>query len=229
MVWPTDTGIGNLWKSLKWSINCCWQFSSGHSSFHRTTSHLRHSPTTATLHKQALKGTSIAQRNITPISSWSYCSSPIRIPPVISKELPVFAFCAHTSLRRQSITPDLQFLWEDGRAAFLVGKAICSLMCIYFTISEMFSGQCCSVSVHLSACSLLIKKNGRPAYVFVMKEASFIWEMKMNKFTSAVVLYLTVVGKSPTFLSFTLNHLHYSQHNALRECGSATPRIKGSS
>lgn len=178
---------------------------------------------------QLWKAPTLCRENITPISSWSYCSSPIRIPPVISKEIPVFAFCAHTSLRRQSITPDLQFLWEVGRAAFLAGKAICSLMCIYFTISKMFSGQCCSVSLHLSACLLLIKKNGRPVYIFVMNEASFIWEMKMNKFTSVVVLYLTVVGKSPTVLSFTLNHLHYSKHNAVWESGSATPRIKGSS
>lgn len=98
--------------------------------------------------------------------------------------------------------------------AFLVGKAICSLMCIYFTISKMFSGPCCSVSVHLSAYLLLIKKNGHPVYISVMKEASFIWEMKMNKLTSVVVLYLTAVGKNPTILSFILNHLHYSKHNA---------------
>jgi len=65
------------------------------------------------------------------------------------------------------------------------------------------------MSVHLSAYLLLIKKNEHPAYTFMTKEASFIREMKMYRFISVAALYLTVVGKNPTILSFILNHLHY--------------------
>lgn len=49
------------------------------------------------------------------------------------------------------------FLWEGKKAAFLLGKEICSLMYIYFTISKMVSGAAL-LRVCASICLSIINK-----------------------------------------------------------------------
>lgn len=66
------------------------------------------------------------------------------------------------------------FLWEGGKATFLVGKAICSLMCIYFTISKIVSGAVL-LCVCASICLFIINKEERASRLHFRDEGSLFY------------------------------------------------------